>query len=176
MIRQFTKFSFPPKFVVIRYIHVVENSLQKKKVEDRYDPLFKVRPLIDHLSAVSHNIIFQGATSPLMMMIVTRCKISFLQYLPKKPTKFGIKVLVNANFPEDKINSPQLFRTKPIHELVQPLLSVKAFGKGKAHKVTVTCRRLQGSILPIRLHNMQGVFIAIRNLLNTSVKTKIHNM
>ena len=28
------------------------------------------------------------------MMIGTRCRISFLQYLPKKPTKFGIKVFV----------------------------------------------------------------------------------
>ena len=28
------------------------------------------------------------------MMIGTRCRIAFLQYLPKKPTRFGIKVWV----------------------------------------------------------------------------------
>ena len=30
------------------------------------------------------------------MMIGTRCRIAFLQYLPNKPTKFGIKVWVIA--------------------------------------------------------------------------------
>lgn len=30
------------------------------------------------------------------MMIGTRCRISFLQYIPKKPTRFGIKVWVLA--------------------------------------------------------------------------------
>ena len=30
------------------------------------------------------------------MMIRTRCRIYFPQYLPNKPTKFGIKVFVNA--------------------------------------------------------------------------------
>ena len=29
-------------------------------------------------------------------MVGTRCRVSFLQYLPKKPTKFGIKVWVNS--------------------------------------------------------------------------------
>ncbi len=30
------------------------------------------------------------------MMIGTRCRIHFLQYIPKKPTKWGIKAFVNA--------------------------------------------------------------------------------
>ena len=30
------------------------------------------------------------------MMVGTRCRVVFLQYLPKKPTKFGIKVWVNS--------------------------------------------------------------------------------
>ena len=30
------------------------------------------------------------------MMIGTRCRVAFLQYMPKKPTRFGIKVWVNA--------------------------------------------------------------------------------
>ena len=41
------------------------------------------------------------------MIIGTRCRVSFLQYLPKKPTKFGIKVFVNA---EAKMVMCELFK------------------------------------------------------------------
>jgi len=37
---------------ILRYLHLVDTSLQKKKGEDGYDVLFKIRPLIDHFSAV----------------------------------------------------------------------------------------------------------------------------
>ena len=29
-------------------------------------------------------------------MVGTRCRVAFLQYLPKKPTKFGIKIWINS--------------------------------------------------------------------------------
>ena len=35
-----------------RFLHLVDNSLQRKKGEEGYDALFKVRPLVDHLLAV----------------------------------------------------------------------------------------------------------------------------
>jgi len=70
----------------------------KKKCEEAYDPLFKIWPLVDHLSAMFQQY-YQPACelSVDKMMIGTRCRVSFLQYLPKKPTKFGIKVFVNSN-------------------------------------------------------------------------------
>ena len=40
-------------FQILQYFHLVDSSLQKKKGETGYDPLFKVRPLLDHLVAVS---------------------------------------------------------------------------------------------------------------------------
>ena len=54
-------------------------------------------PLIDHLSAV-----FQQYYQPLCqlsidkMMVGTRCCIAFLQFMPKKPTRFRIKIWVNS--------------------------------------------------------------------------------
>ena len=72
-------------------------QLSKKKGEEGYNILYKVHPLIDHLAAVfpkyyqpSRNISIDE------MMISTRCRISFLQFIPKKPTRFGIKVWVCA--------------------------------------------------------------------------------
>jgi len=41
------------------YVHLVDSSLQKKKCEEAYDPLFKIWPLVDHLSAMFGNIINQ---------------------------------------------------------------------------------------------------------------------
>ena len=39
-------------FQIIQYFHLVDSSQQKKKGEPGYDPLYKVRPLLDHLVAV----------------------------------------------------------------------------------------------------------------------------
>lgn len=100
-------------FKIMRYIHVVDNSLQKKKGEDGYDPLFKVRPLTDHLSAVFPQYYHPGRHLSIdEMMIGTRCKISFLQYLPKKPTKFGIKVFVNSESKSGYVLTFQIYTGK----------------------------------------------------------------
>jgi len=45
-------------------------------------------------------------------MIGTRCRVSFLQYLPKKPTKFGIKVFVNAEAKSGYVLSFQIYTGK----------------------------------------------------------------
>lgn len=83
-------------FQILQYLHLVDSSQQKKKGEPGYDPLYKVRLLLDHLVAV-FPIYYQPEQQLSIdeMMIGTRCRVSFLQYLPKKPTKFGIKVFVN---------------------------------------------------------------------------------
>lgn len=68
----------------LRYLHLIDSSLQKKLGEDGYDPLFKIHTLIDHLSAVfpcyqpSQNLLVDE------MMVGTWCWISFLQYLLNK--------------------------------------------------------------------------------------------
>ena len=81
----------------MRYLHLVDSSLQKKTGEVGYDLLFKVRSLLDHLAAV-----FPRYYQPVRevsideMMIGTRCRISFLRYMPQKSCKFGVKVWVLA--------------------------------------------------------------------------------
>lgn len=39
-------------YAILRYLHLVDSSLQKKNGEDGYDALFKIHTLTDHLSAV----------------------------------------------------------------------------------------------------------------------------
>ena len=59
--------------------------------EDGYDPLYKVRPLIQKLSETFDRPRRELAIDD--MMIGTRCRIHFLQYIP---TTWGIKAFVNA--------------------------------------------------------------------------------
>lgn len=81
---------------ILRYIHLVDSSQQKKKGEG-FDPLFKIRPLVDHLNAVFPEYYKPSRYLSIdEMMIGTRCRVAFLQYIPKKPTRFGIKVWVNS--------------------------------------------------------------------------------
>ena len=102
-------------FLILRYLHLVDNSLQRKKGEEGYDPLFKVRPLIDHLSAVFPRY-YQPAQQLSVdeMMIGTRCRISFLQYLTQKQMKFGIKVFVNSEAKTAYVLTFQIYTGKTV--------------------------------------------------------------
>ena len=81
----------------LKFLHLVDSTLQKKKGEEGYDPLFKIRFLVDHLAAVYPQYYFPSRYLSIdEMMVGTRCRVVFLQYLPKKPTKFGIKVWINS--------------------------------------------------------------------------------
>jgi len=80
-------------YSLLRYLHLVNSKSQKKKGERGYDPLFKVRVSVDHLTAVYSQYYYPSRHLSIdEMMVGTMCRVSFLQYLPKKPTKFGIKV------------------------------------------------------------------------------------
>ena len=95
---------------ILRYLHLNDSSLQKKAGEEGYDRLYKIRPLLDHLVAV-YPLYYQAAQHVSIdeMMIGTRCKVSFLQYMPKKPTKFGIKVWVLAEAKTGYVLSLQVY-------------------------------------------------------------------
>ena len=59
--------------------------------------MFKIRPLVDHLNAVFPEYYKPSRYLSIdEMMIGTRCRVAFLQYIPKNPTRFGIKVWVNS--------------------------------------------------------------------------------
>ena len=120
----------------MRNLHLVDSSDQTNKDEDGYDPLYKIQPLLDHLSA---DFLLYYQPSQCMsvdeMMIGTRCRISFLQYLPQKPAKFGIKVFVNSEAKTGYVLTSQGYTGKTdtdddskglahrvVMELVQPFL------------------------------------------------------
>lgn len=76
---------------ILRYIHVADNSTSPKRTDSDYDKLWKIRPLIDvlHVQKELHSEVSIDES-----MIGTKCRLSFIQYMPQKPTKWGIKVWV----------------------------------------------------------------------------------
>ena len=82
----------------MRFLHLNDNSKYVKKGEPGFDPLFKLRPFIDSLLKN-----FQDAYHPARelsideSMIGFKGRLSFIQYLPKKPTKWGMKAFVLAD-------------------------------------------------------------------------------
>ena len=80
---------------ILRNIHVVDNSAAPSRTAPNYDRLWKVRPLLDALSKQCKELYNpHWELSIDESMIGTKCRLSFIQYMPKKPTKWGIKVWV----------------------------------------------------------------------------------
>ena len=79
------------------FLHLNDNSKYVKKGQPGYDPLFKLRPFLDPL--VKN---FQEAYHPSReisvdeSMIGFKGRLSFVQYMPKKPSKWGMKAFVLA--------------------------------------------------------------------------------
>ena len=83
---------------ILRYFHVVDNTTEPDRSIPGYDKLWKIRPLI---TLLSENCLKYYNTHPQVSidesMIGTKCRLSFLQYLPKKPVKWGIKIWMCAD-------------------------------------------------------------------------------
>ena len=79
----------------MKFIHLNDNSQYKKKGEPGHDPLYKVRPfvtpLIKHFQS-SYTLHWEVSLDE--SMIGFKGRLGFIQYMPKKPTKWGMKAFV----------------------------------------------------------------------------------
>ena len=84
--------------LILRFLHRNDNSGYKQKGEDGYDALYKIRPFLTKLLQR-----FEAMYTPekeLSLdegMIRSKGRLSFIQYMPKKPTKWGLKAFVLAD-------------------------------------------------------------------------------
>ena len=76
-----------------QYLHLRDNTNQPQRGQPNFDPLYKIRPVIDMLPAS-----YQQEYRPRRELSVDegvvgfKGRLSFRQYMPAKPTKWGIKV------------------------------------------------------------------------------------
>ena len=81
-------------FAILRFLHVADNSVAIARGELGHDRAYKIRPMIRSLVAA-----WQAAYSIEKAVSIDECMIAFkghvfmLQYMPKKPNKWGLKGL-----------------------------------------------------------------------------------
>ncbi len=77
--------------------HLVDNSLQKRRNEEGYDPLFKVRPLVESIRGVCAALEPEECQSMDEQVIHYKIRVNVKQFMTKKPTKWGIKVFARCS-------------------------------------------------------------------------------
>ena len=83
---------------ILRALHLNDSSLQVPIGQPGYDPLFKVRKLLDVvLPRFEDQFNLNEEVSIDEAMIPFKGKLGFKQYMKDKPTKWGIKVFVLAD-------------------------------------------------------------------------------
>ncbi|GFY50058.1 piggyBac transposable element-derived protein 4 [Trichonephila inaurata madagascariensis] len=87
------------KFIwILGNIHLNDNNLMPKKSEKNFDKLYKVRPLLDHLSEMFLKVFKPGQKQAIdESMIKFKGRSSLKQYMPKKPIKRGYKVWMRCD-------------------------------------------------------------------------------
>ena len=84
--------------VILRFFHVNDSAGYIPKGQPGYDALYKIRPL---LHSILHN--FRKMYKPNRELALDEAMVSykgrvwFLQYLPKKPKKWGLKAFALAD-------------------------------------------------------------------------------
>ena len=96
-----------------QYLHFSNSATEPQRGKENFDHLYKVRPL---LTGVLENI--QKAYEPSKNlsidegMIAYNGRLSFCQYMPAKPTKYGIKVWMAADSQNGYVNNFSVYLGK----------------------------------------------------------------
>ncbi|XP_052824026.1 piggyBac transposable element-derived protein 4-like [Octopus bimaculoides] len=78
---------------ISQYLHLTDSTNASSKNDLKYDPLFKVRPVIDLLVNNYEAVYLLGKNLSVdETMIGYKGRVHFWQYMPAKPTKWGIKI------------------------------------------------------------------------------------
>mgnify|MGYP000973096898 CR=1 FL=1 len=77
-----------------RHIYFVENDQRKKEGEPGYDPLFKVQYVLEKIGKGLIKVWQAGQNLSLDKSMIKYCgrAVAFVQYMPAKPIKHGLKV------------------------------------------------------------------------------------
>ena len=84
--------------LIMRFLHLNNSSQYIPKGQPGHDPLYKIRPFMEPLLQnfqKSYNLRRKIAVDE--PMIGYKGRLSFIQYLPNKPTKWGMKAFVLAD-------------------------------------------------------------------------------
>lgn len=84
-------------YAISRFLHFVDKQAAPSRNDDNYDKLWKIRPIVKFVQERAQKMYVPGEHISIdESMIGTKARLGFIQYLPKKPTKWGVKVWVCA--------------------------------------------------------------------------------
>ena len=84
--------------LVMKFIHLNDNTRYIPKGQPGYDALYKIRPFLEPLHANFQSCYTMGREISVdESMVSYKGRLSFLQYLPNKPNKWGMKAYVLAD-------------------------------------------------------------------------------
>ena len=99
---------------ISQYLHANDRSKMPGRDDPDFDKLFLVRPILDVVKAKcleNYNPHKECAVDE--AMIAFRGRLDFRQYLPAKPTKYGIKVWMRADSHNGYCNEFEVYLGKP---------------------------------------------------------------
>ena len=84
--------------LILRFLHLSDSTKYIPKGQPGHDPLFKLRPFLDPLIRNFQSSYSLGREISVdESMVGFKGRLWFIQYLPKKPTKWGMKAFVLAD-------------------------------------------------------------------------------
>lgn len=102
--------------------HFVDNSNFIPRDEPGYDPLFKIRPLFEQLVPKFQEQYTPGQELTVDEMIISwKGRLSFKQYMPMKPVKWGVKSWVLAESKTGYVMDMDFYTGKTQHGPVRDL-------------------------------------------------------
>ena len=126
--------------LILRFLHLNNSMAQPPRGQPGYDKLFKIRPMLNLvITAYKNSYIPYQNISIDESIISFKGRLSFLQYLPKKPHKWGLKAWVLADSVTGYTWGWQLYTGKESDQVQQ--------GYGLAHRVVLELasdERLEG--------------------------------
>ena len=76
--------------LILKFLHLADNKTYIPKGQPGYDPLFKIRPFLTPLITNFQQAYIPHCELSLDEAVVGfKGRLSFIQYLPKKPTKWA---------------------------------------------------------------------------------------
>jgi hypothetical protein len=98
---------------ISRYFHVANTTLNPARGQNGHDRLAHLRPLITMIFNKCRDLYNPHINVSIdEAMVAFRGRLGFRQYLPSKPTKYGVKVWVRADPTSGYVNSFQVYTGK----------------------------------------------------------------
>lgn len=77
---------------LLKYLHLNDNSAMPERGHANYNKLYKVQPIIDKLLETFSTVFYPDQEWSIDEAIKYKDRLGFVQYIPAKPVKRGVKV------------------------------------------------------------------------------------